>query len=295
MPTEAELSAAQGGSTEEDKAKLALAKKNNEGFDDLILCLDHTSKIGRVVFRLVKTSKSDAFPQGCLPVAWTRLVTRFEPKNPTRLFKLEQTFHALILLDASQDPESWMAELEDIRGQIEDIDDTAKISDRALMIHVLASLPSEYDVIIDNLNEKLSSTGADALTTQFLQDKLAERYYKIRQDASDVKSLRNDKALMSLVRSLQEASLDDAALAAFVKQFKGTCNNCGQYGHKKVNCPELATSDESESPKLRKFKGKYFYCGKQGHMARNCRDKLSNEQAHEAIEEVTDDELVLMT
>ena len=36
----------------------------------------------------------------------------------------------------------------------------------------------------------------------------------------------------------ESQSKQEMAFANFAKQFKGTCNNCGQYGHKGVDCPK---------------------------------------------------------
>ena len=39
--------------------------------------------------------------------------------------------------------------------------------------------------------------------------------------------------------------------ALFTKQFKGYCRECGEYGHKKANCPKLK-SNKNNKKKTRK-------------------------------------------
>ena len=57
-------------------------------------------------------------------------------------------------------------------------------------------------------------------------------------------------------------------VANFVKQFKGTCNKCGKYGHKGADCKS------QQSGGTRSFSGKCYHCGKQGHRKADCRDRL---------------------
>ena len=60
--------------------------------------------------------------------------------------------------------------------------------------------------------------------------------------------------------------MQDKALAAFLKQYKGNCTKCGKYGHKSAYCPEkLKGADDQAVPMYRQFKGNCFWRGKKGH------------------------------
>ena len=48
------------------------------------------------------------------------------------------------------------------------------------MVHVLNNLPVEYDVILDRLENHLTSTGDDALTIDSIHEKLNHRYEKMK-------------------------------------------------------------------------------------------------------------------
>ena len=58
-----------------EKAK-EVNEKNEEAYEDLIL---GETEMGRVVFQMVKGSKTKDFPDGDCCVAWKRLNEKFEP------------------------------------------------------------------------------------------------------------------------------------------------------------------------------------------------------------------------
>ena len=66
------------------------------------------------------------------------------------------------------------------------------------------------------------------------------------------------------------------------KYFKGRCNHCGKFGHKKADCWDLKNKKEKHQEnekKIQKDKSKVrcFKCGKLGHYANECKnDKESS-------------------
>ena len=81
-------------------------------------------------------------------------------------------------------------------------------------------------------------------------------------------SLNNDDVLDS------RTSNNTKALIA--KQFKGYCRECGEYGHKKINCPKLKRNKKNYKNNKKHPKKNFaknltcFYCGKKGHIERDC-------------------------
>ena len=81
--------------TEEDKNIIQLAKLNRMAYMELVLSIDHKTPKGKVVFRLVKNSKSSKYPEGNCKVAWDRLVQKYSPKSTPSLLKLKKEFEML--------------------------------------------------------------------------------------------------------------------------------------------------------------------------------------------------------
>jgi len=77
------------------------------------------------------------------------------------------------LRDASEDPDVWMSQLEDLRGRLKDMN--APISDNNFYVHILNNLPPEYEVQVSKLEERFGST-TNPLTIQDLRNELNLKY-----------------------------------------------------------------------------------------------------------------------
>ena len=95
------------------------------------------------------------------------------------------------------DPEDWISDLEGLKTEIESIHSSSAISEKDFMVKILNNLPSEYDVVLDGLENKLTLTGSDALTVESIRDKLNNRYERIKQT-----DLRNPTTFTSILMVL---------------------------------------------------------------------------------------------
>ena len=276
IPTLAEYELAVLGSSDDDKKIAKVGELNSLAFEDIVLSINATSAKGKVAFSLVKNCKSDDFPEGNSRLAWDRMKRKYQPHTVPSLLKLEKQFINCRLENVDEDPEDWISKLETIRNEIENVPGATKKTDRDFLIHVLNNLPVEYDLVTIDLEKKLMNTGSGALTIEETSDALGARYSVLHERSTDVKKR-------------------DKALAAFMKQFKGMCRNCGKYGHKSSDCPDRkdgerpatagtqASTVTSESDtKKRKFRGQCWSCGKYGHTKMEC-PKLQN-MANQALD-----------
>ncbi len=91
-------------------------------YKDLVLSINHTTRLGKVAFSLIKNCKSDDFPKGKYKLAWERSVKKYKPHTAPKLLKLKKEFTNKHLEDVSQDPDEEITELEAMPVQLDNID-----------------------------------------------------------------------------------------------------------------------------------------------------------------------------
>ena len=80
-------------------------------------------------------------------------------------------------------------------------------------------MPSVYENKVDHIKHQIDS-GVEMTLVEVLGH-LRDKYMSLKKENNiDSRTSNNTKALIA-------------------KQFKGYCRECGEYGHKKANCPKL--------------------------------------------------------
>ena len=129
--------------TDPDKIAKEKAREDNEAaYADLILSIQCESGAGRVVFNLIKNSKSDDYPDGHASTAWASLERKFNPKTTNSRTKLHRLFYKAQLRKGS-DPIHFVTYLEDIRGRLKDAGEI--MSDSHFVTQVTNCLTAGYD------------------------------------------------------------------------------------------------------------------------------------------------------
>ena len=73
---------------EKKRRMYELRRLNEEAYEDLVLAVDGKTDVGRLVFQLIRGSKSKDYAEGSAREAWKRITDKFEPKKaPNRLQK----------------------------------------------------------------------------------------------------------------------------------------------------------------------------------------------------------------
>ena len=247
IPTASEYAAASTGSSADDKEIVKRAERNEEGCEDIILSISHTTKQGKVAFSLVKNCKTTEYPEGNVQMMWDRLEAKYAPKTAPSLLKLKKKFANSKLDSIEKHPDEWITELESLRNDMDSIDISTKMSDMDFMIHVLNNLPELYDVVLDGMESRLMLKDGDAnkLMIEDIRDKLNNRYERI--DEREKIELNTEKALAV---------------------FKGNCYKCGEYGHCGRECKN--GDDKKGTDHGGGTRYKCHYCGKYGHKKYEC-------------------------
>lgn len=97
-----------------------------------------------------------------------------------------------------------------------------QIDDKDLIMQVLEGPPKEYDMIVTILNARYK---INELTIDKLQEEL-NMYYERRRSKKGSKLKSNE---------LDDGKHEETALVT--GSFKGRCQGCGKFGHKKSDCP----------------------------------------------------------
>ena len=141
--------------------------------------------------------------------------------------------------------------------------------------HILASLPREYSSVVEQvkIDRRTSST---LITMEEVKKRLKERYLQLKKEHgwSEDEMALNVKSGNNQNKNNKKGSKG--------KYFKGRCNHCGKFGHKKADCWDLKNKKEKHQEnkkKVQKDKSKVrcFKCGQLGHYANECKnDKESS-------------------
>ena len=141
--------------------------------------------------------------------------------------------------------------MEIIRARLEPLG--VIVSDDDLVLQVLEGLPKENDMIVTQLNARYKINDLDV---SILREKLMMYHERLNRYKKNRK--RNDDI------DEEDGGNEEVALTA---TFKGRYRGCGEYGHKKSDCPK----ENGEAGGGTKFIGSCFFCKRQGHVKEDCR------------------------
>ena len=201
-----------------------------------------------ISFGLVDELTSGSCPEGDAFKAWKKLMARYESQTSASKVKIMGQLLTSRLTKRNKDPEVWISELEMLRSRLSEMGTT--IDDEFLILHILNNLPSDYDNVVENLEERVDLT-TNPLGIEDVCQKLSEKFEKMR-----------------LRKKLKEDTDDEDEQALFTTKLKGRCNKCGKFGHKAKDC--RLNMDRKEQQEKKKFTGKCFHCGKVGHKEADC-------------------------
>ena len=227
--------------TMKDTEKILARKLNNRAYSDLLLSCANNSSFG-----IIQTSKTADLPAGDAKLAWDNLVTNFQPSDQTTRMELLTEFYKLKLEDV-EGPEKYFSEMAYLKQRFQTV--KYNLEDDDIICKTVTELPEQYKSYKPVLIQRMKDT-MNPLTLKELQA-LLRTEYRIGEHKESKDS--GDTAMVA---------------GKFKKQFKGTCNKCGKWGHKGADCK---TSEKKG------YKGRCNYCKIVGHKETECRKKKREE------------------
>ena len=115
----------------------------------LILFINFNSLMEKLAFGLVQNAKHFELPEENCKVTWDRLINKCALHTASSLLQLKWNFHNSKLKSIKKDPNEWIANLEELRIQMNWFGSKGCISNKDFMIHVLNNFHKEYKIILD--------------------------------------------------------------------------------------------------------------------------------------------------
>ena len=149
------------------------------------------------------------------------------------------------------------------------------LDDEYQITHILASLPREYSSVVEQVKIDRRTSSA-LITMDEVKKRLKELYLQLKREHG---WSEDEMALTLKSGNNQNKNIKKGSKG---KYFKGRCNHCGKFGHKKADCWDLKNKKEKHQENEKKVqndksKVRCFKCGKLGHYANECKnDKESS-------------------
>ena len=246
----------------ERKEKKRLRQANGNAYINLQLSCEE------LPYDLVSLAKTDELPDGCARDAWERLASEYDLTEGEDKITLLSMFEKNQLEDVRTNITVWLTSM---AIQVNKLKKLNHVLDEEYQItHILASLPREYSSVVEQVKID-RRTGSTLITMDEIKKRLKECYLQLKREHgwSEDEMALNMKSSNNQNKNIKKGSKG--------KYFKGRCNHCGKFGHKKADCWDLKNKKEKHQEnkkKVQKDKSKVrcFKCGKLGHYANECKN-----------------------
>ena len=164
-------------------------------------------------------------------VVWEKIADQFQKKTWANKLALRRKLYGLKLKESGS-VQQHIKSLMEIFEELSIIGDAIEEEDR--VVHVLASLPESYDMLVTALEANSEVPKLETVTERLLNEerKLNEK------SGTDGGNVRDPKALAVMRRSQDHQRRSE-------KMRGPTCYYCGKSGHIKRNCEKLKDDDSN--------------------------------------------------
>ena len=246
----------------ERKDKKRLRQANGNAYINLQLLCEELQN------DLVSLAKTEELPDGCARDTWERLTSEYDLTEGEDKITLLSMFQQNQLEDVRTNITVWLTSMAIQVNKLKKLNHV--LDEESQITHILASLPREYSSVVEQVKID-RRTGSILITMDEIKKRLKERYLQIKREhgwSGDEMAL-NMKSSNSQSKNIKKGSKG--------KYFKGRCNHCGKFGHKKADCLDLKNKKERHQENEKKVqndktKVRCFKCGKLGHYANECKN-----------------------
>ena len=246
---------------EERKEKKRLRQGNGHAYINLQLSCEE------LPYDLVSLAITEELPDGCARDAWVTLTSEYDLTEGEDKISLLTMFQQNQLDDVRTNITVWLTSL---AIQVNKLKKMHHVLDEEYQItHILASVRREYSSVVEQV--KIDRRTEPALITMDeVKKRLTESYLQLKREhgLSEDEMALNMKSSNNQSRNIKKGNKG--------KFFKGSCANCGKYGHKKADCWDLKNKEENSQESERKVKKdkshiRCFKRKKMGHYSNQCK------------------------
>ena len=186
-------------------------------------------------YDLVSLAKTDELPDGCTIDAWERLTSEYDLTEGEDKITLLSMFQQNQLEDVRTNITVWLTSM---AIQVNMLTKLNHVLDEEYQItHILASLPREYSSAVEQVKID-RRTGSTLITMDEIKKRLKERYLQLKREHG---WSEDEMAVTMKSSDNQNKNIKKGSKG---KYFKGRCNHCGKFGHKKADCWDLKNKKE---------------------------------------------------
>ena len=246
----------------ERKEKKRLRQTNGNAYINLQLSCEE------LPYDLVSLAKTEELPDGCTRDAWERLTSEYDLTEGEDKITLLTMFQQNQLEDVRTNITVWLTSMAIQVNKLKKLNHV--LDDEYQITHILASLPREYSSVVEQVKIDRRTSSA-LIAMDEVKKRLKERYLQLKREHG---WSEDEMALIVKSGNNQNKNIKKGSKG---KYFKGRCNHCGKFGHKKADCWDLKNKKEKHQEnekKVQKDKTKVrcFKCGKLGHYANECKN-----------------------
>ena len=217
---------------------------------------------------------------------------RYENIDPLGLSELTELYLTSVTRHREECPDIWFSDIKYYMNLIVEAGGTER-TDKEIIAQIVTTTSRKYDIPITIINSWPTTNATLMVDAQNELRNYWRRNYMTSDLAPRKYSNRNSEAYAStttrgLSTGKENFNNDNGKTTSYVKsrsptkkpwkKFKGTCNKCGQIGHKGINCP----NENKKGADLQSETRKCYNCGKIGHLANSCREPKNNFRKRES-------------
>ena len=132
---------------------------------------------------IIKSAKYGPIKKGDARDAWSKLKIKYEPTTGKELLDLNKEYMAMEMR-VTDDPEEFITKLTELRARMGREPFNQIIDEQSFLLRILNALPSEYENIVERLEEFLAE---ENLTIEKVKESVRTKFKRLKKNTGEEK------------------------------------------------------------------------------------------------------------